>query len=182
MTYTSDQLPDGLDAAGPIDPLDLLILQQNGDSKVTYIEAFMFALFVYEQISDPDPLLTPDSDDFLPTKSAVKEYVDRHFSILSTISGTTHNIDNAEAGQYLRFTSGSAKTVTFRDDATHALDDNVEFHIRNVGADLTLTAGTTDVVLNEPFGGTLVLSDGMTVTVKRVAADEFDVIGQTVSS
>jgi hypothetical protein len=88
---------------------------------------------------------------------------------------------NSDAGSYLRFTNGSAKTCTFQEDANEALNDNVEFHIRCVGAgSLTLTPESGAVTLNPPAGGTLVLTDGMTVTVKRVAEDEFDVIGQTV--
>jgi len=35
------------------------------------------------------------------------------------------------------------------------------------------------VTLNVPADGTLILEPGMTVTVKRVASNAFDVIGQT---
>jgi len=102
------------------------------------------------------------------------------FSAVVTVSGTSHNIANSEKGQYQRFTSGSAKTCTFRANATHALDDNVEFHLRCVGAGSLTLVAAGGVTLNVPSGGTLVLSDGMTVTVKRVTTDEFDVMGQTV--
>lgn len=102
------------------------------------------------------------------------------FAPLSTFAGSSHNIVNSEAGGYLRFTSATAKTCTFRPNSTEAITVDAEFHIRCVGAgDLTLTPGA-GVTLNPPAGGTLVLSDGMSVTVKRVATDEFDVIGQTV--
>jgi hypothetical protein len=98
---------------------------------------------------------------------------------VSTVSGTSHDITAAEAGGYLRFTATSAKTCTFRPESTEALPDNGEWHIRNVGAgDITLTAGS-GVTLNAPYSGTLAVPPLGTVTVKRVAADVFDVMGVT---
>lgn len=98
---------------------------------------------------------------------------------VSTISGTSHDITAAEAGSYLRFTSGSAKTCTFRPESAHALPSNGEWHVRNAGAgNLTLTPGS-GVTLNAPYSGTLVVPPQGTVTVKRVAADVFDVMGVT---
>lgn len=45
----------------------------------------------------------------------------------------------------------------------------------------TLTPGA-GVTLNPPSGGTLVMTNGMSVTLKRVAVDVWDVIGQTVAA
>lgn len=102
------------------------------------------------------------------------------FAPVSTITGTSHDITAAEAGAYLRFTSTSAKTCTFRPNGTEALPANGEWHVRNVGAsNLTLVAGA-GVTLTAPYGGTLVVPTGGTVTVKRVALDAFDVFGVTV--
>ena len=57
---------------------------------------------------------------------------------------------------------------------------NTEVHIRRAGAgNLTLTPGS-GVTLNAPAGGTLVLADRMSVTLKRAAENVWDVIGQTV--
>lgn len=96
------------------------------------------------------------------------------------VTGTTYDVLAADVGSYLRFTDAGAKTVTVQDDATEALPDNGEWHIRNAGAgDLTLVEDA-GVTINPPAGGTLVLEEGMTITLKRVAADEFDLIGQTV--
>lgn len=92
---------------------------------------------------------------------------------------SNRDISATDAGAYIRMTNVSPKTATFRPNATHALPSASEFHFRCVGGSLTLTAGV-GVTLNAPSGGTLVLSAGMTVTVKRVAVDEFDVIGHTV--
>lgn len=97
-----------------------------------------------------------------------------------TESGTSHNITAAEVGCYIRFTSSSAKTCTFRPNSTEALPVDGEWHIRNVGAsNLTLTPGS-GVTLTAPYGGTLIVPPAGTATVKRVASDNFDVFGVTV--
>lgn len=104
-------------------------------------------------------------------------------SVLETLNDSSSNYDvlSGDANvKYRRMTSGTAKTATFRPNSTHALPTDGEWHFRCVGAgDLTLTPGS-GVTLNAPAGGTLVLSAGMSVTVKRIAEDAFDVIGQTV--
>jgi hypothetical protein len=92
-----------------------------------------------------------------------------------TESGTSRVMANGDAGRYIRFTSGSAKTATF---GTGLNVVGQEFHLRNVGANnLTLTPSST--TLNAPAGGTLIVPPGGTVTVKQVAATEFDVFGAT---
>lgn len=96
------------------------------------------------------------------------------------ITGTASNLDNADANKYLRFTNAAAKTLTIRPQADHAITQDSEFHIRNVGdANLTLEGGV-GVTINPPFGGTLVVPVNGTVTLKRVAQDIFDLLGQTV--
>lgn len=100
---------------------------------------------------------------------------------VSNDSGSNHNISGDEVGTYIRMVGAGAKTVTFRPDATEPLPQNGEWHIRNAAGsgDVTLVEGD-GVTLNLPAGGSLVMEPGMTVTVKRIAADEFDVIGSTV--
>ena len=98
-------------------------------------------------------------------------------------TASNHNIMADDVGVYLRMIGSGAKTVTFRPNATEALPDNGEWHVRNGSGsgDVTLTAGD-GVTLNAPASGTLVLEPGMTVTVKRVGLNVFDVIGQTVAA
>lgn len=179
MAYSNDEKPLGLDPAPTAGPTDVLVGQRDGETDAESFSVLLLAMSILEIISDDDPDLT-QSNDLLPTQSAVRSYVRAAlFSDVETDAGSNRDIVNQDAGLYLRMTNGSAKTVTFDTDAMVPLDDDVEFHIRCVGADLTLV-GASGVDLNPPSGGTLVLSDGMTVTVKRVAVDEFDVIGQTV--
>lgn len=104
----------------------------------------------------------------------------QNFSPVVSDGEANRDIAAADAGNYIRMTRATAKTATFRPNSTHQLPPNAEFHFRCTGAgNLTLTPGS-GVTLNAPAGGTLVLGTGMTVTVKKVGTDEYDVIGQTV--
>lgn len=90
-----------------------------------------------------------------------------------------YTVDPADVGNYIRLTNASTKTVTVDPEATTALPANGEWHFRNVGAgDATLVEGS-GVTIHPPAGGSLVVPQDGTVTLKRVAADEFDLIGQT---
>lgn len=101
-------------------------------------------------------------------------------SEVKTISTTSSNLLPADSGKYLRFTNASAKTLTVQDNADDAQPEHGEWHIRNHGAaDLTIVEDTA-VTINPPYAGTLVLAQGMAATLKRVAVDEYDLIGQTV--
>lgn len=97
-----------------------------------------------------------------------------------TISTTAEDLDPAHDGAYIRFTNAAAKALTVEPNSTTAQPTAGEWTLRNVGAgDLTITAGS-GVTINAPSGGSLVLGTRMTCTLKRVATDEFDLIGQTV--
>lgn len=99
-----------------------------------------------------------------------------------TEATTSANLANADAGKYQRWTATGAKTLTVQPNTTEAITQDAEFHLRNAAAsdNLTISAGS-GVTINAPSGGTLVLSPGMVATLKRVAEDEFDLIGQTVA-
>lgn len=88
----------------------------------------------------------------------------------------------SDSGQYLRFTNTGASTYTIAAQSSVAWADNTELTIRRAAAaSLTLVAGS-GVTLNAPSGGTLILTNNMTVTLKRVAVNVWDVIGQTVAA
>lgn len=95
----------------------------------------------------------------------------------ATTSRTAALTDN---GVYLRFTNASASTFTVAPQSSVAWGATTEIHVRRAAAgDLTLTPGS-GVTLNAPAGGTLVMTNAMSVTLKRVESDVWDVLGQTV--
>lgn len=103
------------------------------------------------------------------------------FSTTITESTVSRILSAGDAGKYIRFTNSSASSVTIPPQADAAWLADTEIHIRRAAnANLTLTAGI-GVILNPPSGGTLVMSDRMGVTIKRVAENAWDVIGQTVA-
>lgn len=99
-----------------------------------------------------------------------------------TESTAARILTQADAWAYIRHTNAAPSSVTIAPQTDQAWGAGTEIHIRRAGAgDLTLTPGV-GVTINAPNGGTLVLADAMTVTLKRVAADVWDVIGQTVAA
>lgn len=95
----------------------------------------------------------------------------------ATTARTAALTDN---GTYIRFTNASAATLTIPPQSSVAWGATVEIHVRRSAAgNLTLTPGS-GVTLNAPSGATLVMTNNMTVTLKRVASDVWDVLGQTV--
>jgi hypothetical protein len=91
-----------------------------------------------------------------------------------------YTVQAADVTKYIRLTGAAAKTITVQDEADQALPANGEWHFRNVGAGNATFIEDTAVTINPPIDGTLVIAQGGTVTLKRVAADEFDLIGVTV--
>lgn len=95
-----------------------------------------------------------------------------------TESGTSLAATPGNAGNYTRFTAAGAKTYTFDDAETYQV--GAEYHGRNVGAaDLTIAVAGS-MAVNPPAGGTLVIPQHGTFTVKIVASGEADLFGQTV--
>lgn len=101
------------------------------------------------------------------------------FSTVQTEPGATYTVDADDVGNYIRLTSASAKTITVQDEATQPLPDDGEWHFRNVGSGDATFSPDGGVTLNAPAGGSLIVPPGGTVTLKRVAEDEFDLLGQT---
>jgi len=99
-----------------------------------------------------------------------------------TESTTARTLTLSDANAYIRHTNASASTVTVAPQSSVAWVANTEVYIRRAAAgSLTLTPGS-GVTLNAPSGGTLVLTSGMSVGLKRVAENVWDVIGQTVAA
>lgn len=85
-------------------------------------------------------------------------------------------------GQYHRFTYVGAKTLTVQGESTEPQSANSEWHLRNAGTGTLTLVEDTGVTIHPPAGGTLVLDPNMTVTLKRVAEDEYDLMGQVVAA
>jgi hypothetical protein len=104
------------------------------------------------------------------------------FAPVITEATTARALSLADAGAYLRHTNASPSTVTVPPQSSVTWAADTEVHIRRAAAgNLTLTPGS-GVTLNAPSGGTLVMTNNMSVTLKRVAPDVWDVIGQTVAA
>lgn len=88
----------------------------------------------------------------------------------------------AHVNLYIRLTASGAKQIIVQDEELEALPTNGEWHFRNVGdGDATIIPDAYTVV-NPPAGGTLVIPEGGTVTLKRVAENEFDLFGLVTSA
>ena len=88
----------------------------------------------------------------------------------------------AEAGSYIRWTNTAAKAYTVPPQTTVAWASDTELHGRNCATgNLTLTPGA-GVTLNAPYLGTLVVPPGGAYTLKRGAADVWDVLALTVAA
>lgn len=99
-------------------------------------------------------------------------------SVIGT--ATTRTLSLADAWNYVRPGTTSAITLTVPADASVAFDVSTEITVRALG-NITL-ASASGVTLNAPSGGTLSMTARMTVTLKKVGTNEWDVIGQTVAA
>ena len=90
-------------------------------------------------------------------------------------------VSSATNGDYIRTTNAGEKTVVIEPNSNHSLPINGEWHFRNTGVGNLTFAPGSGVTVNPPFGGSLIVPQGGTVTLKRVGIDEFDLLGQTES-
>lgn len=97
-------------------------------------------------------------------------------AVVTTASSRTLAL--SDAWNYLRPGTTGAVTLTVPAHASVAFDVGTEITIRALG-NITLAAAS-GATLNAPSGGTLSMTARMTVTLKKVGTNEWDVIGQTV--
>lgn len=95
-------------------------------------------------------------------------------------AATNRTFALTDAWNYLRPATTSAITLTVPTNASVAFDVGTEITVRGLG-NITLAAAS-GVTLNAPSGGTLNMTARMTVTLKKVGTNEWDVIGQTVAA
>src|SRR5690606_34589095 len=99
-------------------------------------------------------------------------------SLITT--ATSRTLALTDAWNYLRPNTTGAITLTVPTNAAVAFEIGTEITSRALG-NVTLAAAS-GVTLNAPSGGTLSMTARMTVTIKKVATDVWDVIGQTVAA
>jgi hypothetical protein len=84
---------------------------------------------------------------------------------------------------YVRSTSASAITFTIEPDSTTDFRLGAEITVRQQGAGLITLAAGSGVTINLPVNGTLFLGgEGATVTLKKAAANEWDLMGQVLAA
>lgn len=95
-------------------------------------------------------------------------------------TATSRTLALTDAWNYVRPGTTSAITLTVPTNASVAFEIGTEITVRASG-NITLAAAS-GVTLNAPSGGTLNMTARMTVTLKKVGTNEWDVIGQTVAA
>lgn len=95
-------------------------------------------------------------------------------------TATSRTLALTDAWNYVRPGTTSAITLTVPTNASVAFEIGTEITIRALG-NITIAAAS-GVTLNAPSGGTLSMTARMTVTLKKVGTDVWDVIGQTVAA
>lgn len=95
-------------------------------------------------------------------------------------TATSRTLSLADAWKYLRPNTSSAITLTIPANSSVALEIGTEITVRANGS-ITL-APASGVSISPPAGGSLQLTARMTVTLKKVYADTWDLIGQTVAA
>jgi hypothetical protein len=95
-------------------------------------------------------------------------------------TATTRTLALTDAWNYVRPATTGSITLTVPTNASVAFEIGTEVTVRALG-NVTLAAAS-GVTLNAPSGGTLNMTARMTVTLKKVGTNEWDVIGQTVAA
>lgn len=93
-------------------------------------------------------------------------------------SGTAITLALTDANKYLRATSASGVTITVPPQSSVAWPANSEVHIEQAGTGGVVIAAGAGVTLNKPAGyNAKIMSQYAVVTLKRVAADTWTLIG-----
>lgn len=93
-----------------------------------------------------------------------------------------HVLAPGDAGAYLRFDLDGSKILFIDDEASmgSALPADAEIEGRNAGTgDLVLTISSSNVFVYPPLGGSLIVPSGGDFRLKRIAANEYDLRGDT---
>lgn len=107
--------------------------------------------------------------------------VSTRYSLMSAATlGSSVNLSSVPKDSYSRKTGATATTINVATDAE--ITPN-EWHFRQAEAGAITFNPASGVTINPPFGGSLTTAGpGATVTLKRVAANVYDLFGQTGSA
>lgn len=88
-------------------------------------------------------------------------------------SATAYTCDSDHSGQYRVLSAASVKTIAVQEP----LPDAFELHVDNRGAGAATFAGANGAVVTPSAGSTLVLPQHGVATLKRLAANDFRLVG-----
>jgi len=94
-------------------------------------------------------------------------------SIVHVDASAAYACAATDAGQYRVLTGTVAKTITVQEP----LPDNFELHFDNRGAGAATFGGASGAVITASFGGSLVLPQHGVATLKRLAANDYRLVG-----
>jgi hypothetical protein len=126
--------------------------------------------YITDVVDDTSPTLGGDLDaDDNSIINTVRDIV--------TVGGTTDTLALTDRDRYIRYTSGSAVTVTVPANATVAFPVGTEIHLRQAGAGQVTVAAAGGVTINT--SETLLLrTQHATVTLIKVGTNEWDIMGE----
>lgn len=97
-------------------------------------------------------------------------------------STTARTLLLSDSGKYLRFTNAAAVTVTVPADSSVPFLVGSQVHIRQAGLGAVSFSAAGGVTINAPASGSLDLAgQGAAVTLIKVAANEWDLMGQVAA-
>lgn len=127
------------------------------------------------------PVYIPGGVSVIPiiAVDGLAESLDNIISTPSISEGNASRVASlSDIGRYIRFTSATSQTYTI--NTSVVWPEYCEIHGRNAGTGELLIAAASGVTINLPYLGTLRIPTGGTFTLKHVAANEWDLFGQTV--
>lgn len=100
-----------------------------------------------------------------------------------TDSTTSRTLALTDTSSYIRFTNSSAITVTAPPNTSEDFVIGAEVHLRQAGTGTVTVAEGSGVTVTPPFEGTLALAgQGATATLKKVAANTWELFGQVAGA
>lgn len=103
-------------------------------------------------------------------------------ALVIVLSGTAYDMGDLTPGAWHVFTAAGAVTVTVEDDSVEPVPSNAEYGLEARGAGgVTLVEDSAATIL-PPKGGTLALETDDFAVLKRIAADDYRLVGSTVAA